>query len=722
MNNLINYLHWKKVKDHILRNKKLLGVFNLFLIGITFASAQSKAHEYSKFAIIDPAYSSNSTLPKSEINEKSISWIYGASELECWRLQLLQQRKDSAKLNVGYPGVFHKSFTDCSFRLKLKEAPTINSIKFRVVGQGNVYINDSLVGAFTNNDSFQTINLKKAARAYQIQFNVHTSGEPPTLLIEGKDISTADNHWDWKSKACDWELAKHYPQNFQKLAPHRLEASTIFLQAVSVKDNLYDFGRELFGFIVIQSNEKPEISVGESEPEALDVKNKILEQSLEVVNISEGLWKTKSSLAFRYVYIEDSQISDISAHAIFSPLSYKGAFACSDSTLTQIWMNSAYTLRLCMHDFLLDGIKRDRLPWTGDLAMGLLVDAYTFSDPEFVRRSLVALGRGGIKEEDINGIIDYSLWFIIAQNHYQLYFEDTLHLQHEWERINEILNDLSARCNASGFLIPSEDTWLFIDWVEQDKWTALQILWWWAQDSGAKLAQRVGDTATANYWINSSLKLKTNLSKAAWNEKEEFWLSQIDHIGEKTRHPNFLALVSGFADSSQYMGIKSLLEDKHVKPVGTPYMAGFEVMALSQLGNIDYMLKHVKDYWGGMLKNGATTFWEAYDPTQTNEEHFSFYDRPYGKSLCHAWSSGPAAFLPSKLFGLIPIEDGWKRFTLQPDLGSLQWASVCLPTKYGNILVDIRNQDIHVSIPKGCTLEWKGNSLPGPRVLKDKLN
>lgn len=709
------------MKRKILLNKKLLVFAGLFFFGIVCASAQSKAHEYSKFAIIDPAYSSNNPLPKSEIIEKATSWIYGASELECWRLQLLQQRKDSAKLNVGYPGVFHKPFTDCSFRLKLKKAQKVNSIKFRVVGQGNLSINDSLVGTFTKNDSFQTINFKKNTKVYQIQFNVNTLNEPPALLIENKGISTADKNWEWKSKSLEWELAKHFPQNIQNVPPHELEDPSVLLKPLSVKDNLYDFGREIFGFINIQSNEKPEISVGESDLEALDVKNIIREQSLEVIKISEGLWQSKSSLAFRFLYMENSQIDKISCDAIFSPSSYKGAFACSDSVLTQIWMNSAYTLRLCMHDFLLDGIKRDRLPWTGDLAMALLVDAYTFSDPEFVRRSLVALGRAGIKEQDINGIIDYSLWFIIAQNHYQLYFEDTIHLKHEWERIKEILNDLSARCNSNGFLMPSEDTWLFIDWVEQEKWTALQILWWWAQDSGAKLAQRVGDTETANYWINSSLKLKTNLTKAAWNEKEQFWLSKNDTTSERTRHPNFLAVVSGLASSSQYLGIKTLLEDNNVKSVGTPYMAGFEVMALSQLGNIDYMLNHVKDYWGGMLKNGATTFWEAYDPTQSNEKHYSFYDRPYGKSLCHAWSSGPAAFLPSKLFGLKPLEDGWKRFTLQPNLGSLQWASVCLPTKYGNIIIDIKNQDIDVSIPKGIILEWKGNSIIGPSILRDKL-
>lgn len=179
--------------------------------------------------------------------------------------------------------------------------------------------------------------------------------------------------------------------------------------------------------------------------------------------------------------------------------------------------------------------------------------------------------------------------------------------------------------------------------------------------------------------------------------------------------------MSGLTTLNQNTGIKALLENNSIKPVGTPYMAGFEVMALAQLGNTDYMLKHVNDYWGGMLNKGATTFWEAYDPKETYEKQYSYYGRPYAKSLCHAWSAGPAAFLPAELFGLKPIEDGWKRFTLHPNLGHLEWASVCLPTKYGNIIVDIENGNIQIAIPKGTTLEWKGNLIEGAHILKDKL-
>ena len=43
------------------------------------------------------------------------------------------------------------------------------------------------------------------------------------------------------------------------------------------------------------------------------------------------------------------------------------------------------------------GIKRDRLPWMGDLAISLMANAYTFRDEECVRGTLTVLGRCGME-------------------------------------------------------------------------------------------------------------------------------------------------------------------------------------------------------------------------------------------------------------------------------------------------------------------------------------
>jgi len=58
---------------------------------------------------------------------------------------------------------------------------------------------------------------------------------------------------------------------------------------------------------------------------------------------------------------------------------------------------------------------------------------------------------------------------------------------------------------------------------------------------------------------------------------------------------------------------------------------------------------------------------------------------------------------------------------MNPNLDYLKWASVNVPSKYGDITVDIEKDTVHILIPEGTTLEWKGNSIQGPRELIDKI-
>jgi alpha-L-rhamnosidase len=538
------------------------------------------------------------------------------------------------------------------------------------------------------------------------------------LKVEDGIFNTDNKLWEWKAATEQWQPAFRFSQTLSGVPLHLLQAPQVKLEPV-VKEKegeLFDFGRVIFGYINISSDSKPEIFVGESTYEALDTSNTVLEQSLEMVQTGDDIWTTKSPLAFRYVLADTRKIEDIHVDAFFYPVSYKGAFASSDSMLTRIWMNSAYTLRLCMHDFVMDGVKRDRLPWAGDLAMSIMANAYSFGDSEIIRRSLIALGRAGINETDINGIIDYSLWWVISQDLYQLYYSDFAHLKIEWMRIEETMSHLLSRCDTLGFLKP-QNTWLFIDWVDHEKWTALQMLWIWAQKSMVKLAERMNDKETAIFWQKNSVDLIKNINEIAWNKEQEFWLGNPDFPERMSRHSNFLAVISGIAQKDQYGGIERVLQDQEINPVGTPYMAGFENMAMSRLGNTQYMIDKTKDYWGGMLAQGATTFWEAFNINQMGKNHYSFYKRPYGKSLCHAWSAGPSAFLSSEIAGLIPLEDGWKRFIVNPDIGDLEWVNITVPTPYGSIIMDIDVNDMSLFVPPGTTAEYNGIEIYGPKMI-----
>ena len=75
-------------------------------------------------------------------------------------------------------------------------------------------------------------------------------------------------------------------------------------------------------------------------------------------------------------------------------------------------------------------------------------------------------------------------------------------------------------------------------------------------------------------------------------------------------------------------------------------MKSFELLALIRTGFRNEALAEISRFWGGMIKDGATTFFEAYGEGKSGSGLYDFYDRPFGLSLCHAWSSAPVFLLP----------------------------------------------------------------------------
>ena len=88
-----------------------------------------------------------------------------------------------------------------------------------------------------------------------------------------------------------------------------------------------------------------------------------------------------------------------------------------------------------------------------------------------------------------------------------------------------------------------------------------------------------------------------------------------------------------------------MLLNDNIQKITTPYMRFYELEALCAMGEQNYVLKEMKDYWGGMLKLGATSFGKNTIPTKKGAEHYAMYGREFGKSLCHAWGASPIYLL-----------------------------------------------------------------------------
>src|SRR5690625_6234892 len=85
----------------------------------------------------------------------------------------------------------------------------------------------------------------------------------------------------------------------------------------------------------------------------------------------DGQWRSANRLRFRYPRLEGAE--QVRTEAAVRPVAAPGAFTCSDRTLNGIWETAAYTTLLCQQGLALDGVKRDRMPWAGDQALGLQI-------------------------------------------------------------------------------------------------------------------------------------------------------------------------------------------------------------------------------------------------------------------------------------------------------------------------------------------------------------
>jgi hypothetical protein len=212
--------------------------------------------------------------------------------------------------------------------------------------------------------------------------------------------------------------------------------------------------------------------------------------------------------------------------------------------------------------------------------------------------------------------------------------------------------------------------------------------------------------------------LKSKLFTAFWSDKENAFIHNRENgvmSTQVTPFTNMFAVLFNYLDQDKIKAVKEnvLLNPKALK-ITTPYMRFYELEALCTLGEQKHVLNEIRDYWGGMINLGATSFWEKYNPEEKNPDLLAMYGRPFGKSLCHAWGASPIYLLGKYYMGVKPTVPGYKEFVVEPKLGGLEWMEGTVPAPDGNIEVYCSLKEIKVkstSNGKG-TLRFKSLSKP----------
>jgi hypothetical protein len=477
---------------------------------------------------------------------------------------------------------------------------------------------------------------------------------------------------------------------------------------------ILDFGRETNGRLEVRSDSDEPIRLtlqyGESREEAL--KSPYLGVNELLVPPQATVRGPKS--AFRYVQLKflagpsPLRFRSIHVDAIYYPVDYRGSFESSDPLVNHIWALGAYTSHLCMQDAIWDAPKRDRGPWMGDLYVSGGVINTVFADQFLMQNTMDRLisNAGNPMRDDVNGIPGYSAFWVMGEADYYRHIGNKTYLHSIHDPLIRLLDYMTTALDSQNIFVNARKAWPFVDWSpEFDKDTpearrATQFAFYRAFSEGAWLLRESGDSDAAQKYQARADAIREAAQRSLLDPTTGTFGSRWQ--------ANAMAIYSGVADAKQTAAIWDRVLSRPSEFMITPYYNYFVIAAMAQAGHRREALDWIRKYWGGMIAQGATSFWEAYDLSWPKEDfHANLQaddDKGYFVSLAHGWSSGPTLWLAQQVLGIRPTDGGFRKATIRPDLAGLDWARGSVPTPYGPIHVDYKSShgfDATIDIPSG---------------------
>lgn len=371
-------------------------------------------------------------------------------------------------------------------------------------------------------------------------------------------------------------------------------------------------------------------------------------------------------MAGRYLKVEvigtsmdfDCALSQVSFDAVSSAEEDLCAATTAHPLMDSIRTVSVETLRECMQTVYEDGPKRDQRLWAGDLYLQAMANRYSFRNFELTKRCLylfaaLADEKGVIisnifeKPTPHPQIGSYMLTYALIWNSTLLeYLIDT----EDYETANELwpvakrqIEDALTYVGEDYiFDINKRDVWIFFDWRDGlDVATPMQMATIFALKQTYQLATMIGKQAEVAQYPKIAAQMTKAATKHMYDTKQGVFVSGPDKQ-VSVLSQTWAIKAEVIKGKKAQKALTTVLANQQTVMPGTPYATHYLIEALIMAGMNEQAKNYLLEYWGGMVRKGADTFWEAYDPTN---DFISPYDFTPVNSACHAWSCTPVYFI-----------------------------------------------------------------------------
>jgi alpha-L-rhamnosidase len=368
-------------------------------------------------------------------------------------------------------------------------------------------------------------------------------------------------------------------------------------------------------------------------------------------------------------------------------------------------------------DVILDGAKRDRATFTGDLSVAAQTLYDTNDATSYVRGSLELQGStqltsgyvspfeepgapntGGLIPGEISvplGI--YSLYFVSDVGDYYKYTGDTSFVAQEWPTIQREVAWELTQTNSDGLFVTTAADDLNWNLESHDGVvTFYNALYYKTLVNASQLATALGYTTIAATYAQDAANVKAQINAQLYDPSTGAYDISTTDRGSVAQDANSAVILYGIAPGSRQAGIVAAMTKALSTPAGdlsvstpvpassnqiiSPFIGSSDVDARFLAGDTAGALELLTDEWGPMTTGpDGGSMWEKLAADGTIDGG--------GTSLAHAWSTGPTSALTSYVLGVTPTSAGYATWRIAPQPGNLSWVEGAVPTTHGDITV-----------------------------------
>jgi len=413
--------------------------------------------------------------------------------------------------------------------------------------------------------------------------------------------------------------------------------------------------------------------------------------------------------------------------ATFGPAAYAASFTDLDTTVLDDFGVGTNQVSV-----ITDGARRDRELWSGDMLVWGPSLYYTTGDKTAANGSLKLFS----KYVDASGqtasvlppqasvdvtanrgagpgnpwySLDYSMFFIDNLHDYYLHTGDLSLVTELWPVAQQELAFLATQQDSTNLLTVSSSTGF--TWHPQydsiygatstaDTYVSeFNVDYVQCLKHASVLATALGDSSADTYATMADT-VTTAINDKLRNATSGVYEISNTRTGYVAQDANAKAILFGVAPSADATALLATLKsylDTAYGPLAfdasyfstynsgakviSPFVSNWEMLARLEKGDTEGALSLISKLWGPMVSEGdyySGATWESLDGSTGKPVDDNI-------SLGHAWSSGPTAALSKYVLGVRPASAGFKTWLIQPQMGTLSWASGRVPTPYGGL-------------------------------------